>query len=174
MPLYPYHDIKPIISDDSFIAPSADIIGDVIIGKACSIWFNTTLRGDINFIRIGDRVNVQDGAVIHVSRYKGGETIIGNNITIGHMALIHACELQDDCFIGMKAMIMDGAIVEPGAMVGAGSIVTPGKIIKSNQLWLGTPARFVRDLTPEDKKEIKTNCQNYVDLSQQYLKQSRE
>lgn len=171
MPLLPYKDITPIISDKSFIAHSADIIGDVQIGEYCGAWFNVTIRGDINHIRIGNRVNIQDGSVIHVSRYDGGETIIGNDITIGHMALIHACELQDGCFIGMKAMVMDNAVVEAGAMVAAGALVPPGKVIKAGQLWMGAPARYARDLTDKDRAEMISNCQNYVDLVAHYQKQ---
>lgn len=171
MPLYPYKNILPTIAGDSFVAPSADITGDVIIGSECSLWFNVAIRGDVNFIRIGNRVNIQDGSVVHVSRYDGGDTIIGNDITIGHMALIHACELQDGCFIGMKAMVMDRAVVEAGAMVAAGSLVPPGKIVKAGQLWMGSPARYVRDLTEDDYAEMKANCQNYVDLGNQYRKE---
>ncbi len=170
MPLYPYTNTLPQISSETFIAPSADIIGDVEIGSQSGIWFNTTIRGDVSTIRIGDRVNIQDGSVVHVSRYDGGQTIIGNDITIGHMALIHACELQDGCFIGMKAMVMDHAVVEAGAMVAAGSLVPPGKVVKSGQLWMGSPARYTRDLTDDDRAEMVANCQNYVDLAAQYRK----
>ena len=172
MPIYPYKDIMPQIAADTFIAPSADITGDIQIGSNCSIWFNVAMRGDVNFIRIGNQVNIQDGSVVHVSRYKGGQTIIGNDITIGHMALIHACELQDGCFIGMKAMVMDRAVVEAGAMVAAGSLVPPDKVVKAGQLWMGSPARYVRDLTDNDRAEMLTNCQNYIDLAAQYLKEN--
>ncbi len=166
--ILPYKGILPTIDDTAFVASSAAVTGDVTIGAQSTAWFNAAIRGDVNTVRIGSRTNIQDGAVVHVSRYDGGETVIGDGITIGHLALIHACELQDDCFVGMKACVMDNAIVETGAMVAAGALVTPGKIIKSGELWMGSPARYVRPISDDERQEIAANAQNYVDLGQQY------
>ncbi len=166
--LLPYKGIFPQVWKDSFIAPSADIIGDVEIGSQCGIWFNCVIRGDVAKIRIGDRTNIQDGTVIHVTR-DGHPTIIGSGVTIGHNALLHACTLQDSCFVGMGAIIMDDAIVESGAMVAAGTIITPGKIVKSGQLWVGNPGKYVRDLSEEEVAHIKVSEENYVKHVKEYL-----
>lgn len=165
----PYQDILPTIAEDVYLAPSATIIGDVHIGAESSIWHQVTIRGDVNYIRIGERTNVQDGTVIHVSRVTGGQTIIGSDITIGHMALIHACELQDKCFVGMKAMVMDNAVIESYGMLAAGAVLTPGKVIKSHELWMGTPARFVRMLTEDDLQRNADNSEEYRLLAKKYF-----
>lgn len=169
--IMPYKGIVPKISKTAFIAPGATVTGDVEIGDKSSVWFNCTVRSDVNFIRIGNRTNIQDGTVIHVSRHDNGETLIGDNITIGHMALIHACTLEDDCFVGMKACVMDHVIVESGAMVAAGALVTAGKVVKSGELWMGAPAKFVRTISSDEKAEIAANAQNYEDQSRLYLKE---
>lgn len=163
-----YQGILPIIADDVFVASSAIIIGDVHIGAESSIWHHVTIRGDVNYIRIGKRTNVQDGTVIHVNRAQNGQTIIGDDITIGHMALIHNCELQDKSFVGMKAMVMDKAVIESQGMLAAGSILTPGKVIKSRELWMGAPARFVRMLTDEDLQRMADNSEEYRMLAKRY------
>src|ERR1700722_17636607 len=126
--IMPYKNIIPTIDPDAFIAEGAVVIGDVHIGSKSNIWFGCVVRGDVNYIRIGERTNIQDGSVIHVTR-KTGPTVIGSGITIGHNVLLHACTLEDDCFIGMHATIMDGAVVESGAWVAAGALVTPNKRI---------------------------------------------
>lgn len=167
--ILPYEGIVPTIAEDAFIAPNATIIGDVVIGLDSGIWFNCLLRGDVNEIRVGERTNIQDGTVVHVSG-QGQGTYIGNDITIGHMALIHACSLEDGCFIGMKATIMDDAIVESGAMVAAGALVTPGKRIPEGQLWAGSPARYLRDLGPSDLDIIRYTAPHYVKLAHRYRK----
>lgn len=162
-------DILPIIAEDVYLAPSATIIGDVHIGSESSIWHHVTIRGDVNYIRIGERTNVQDGTVIHVSRVQGGQTIIGSDITIGHMALVHACELQDHSFVGMKAMVMDNAVIESYGMLAAGAVLTGGKVIRSRELWMGTPARFVRHLTDEDLQKMAENAEEYRILHKKYM-----
>ena len=167
-PLLSFQNILPTVVEDVFIASSAIIIGDVHIGAESSIWHQVTIRGDVNYIRIGQRTNVQDGTVIHVNRAKNGQTIIGSDITIGHMALIHNCELQDKSFVGMKAMVMDGAVIESQGMLAAGAILTPGKIIRSRELWMGAPARFVRMLTDEDLKRMADNSEEYRTLAKKY------
>ena len=164
-----YQDILPTIASDVFVASTAVIIGDTHIGAESSIWHNVTIRGDVNYIRIGERTNVQDGSVIHVNRAKNGQTVIGDDITIGHMALIHNCELQDKSFVGMKAMVMDGAVIESYGMLAAGAVLTPGKIIRSRELWMGTPARFVRHLTDEDLQHMAANSEEYRVLAKRYL-----
>lgn len=166
--ILPFKGIKPTIHDSVFVAPDAYVIGDVEIGANCGIWFNVIIRGDVNEVRIGERVNIQDGTVVHVTG-GGNGTYIGNDITIGHMALLHACTLEDGCFVGMKACVMDGVVVEKGAMVAAGALVTPGKRVKSGELWAGAPAKKIRDLTEKDYKEMKRNPADYVNHAQDYL-----
>lgn len=166
--LLPYNNVTPIISEEVYLAESAIIIGDVQIGAESSVWHHVTIRGDVNYIRIGARTNIQDGTVVHVSRTSGGETVIGSDITIGHLALIHACELQDHSFVGMKAMVMDNAVIESYGMLSAGAVLTPGKVIKSRELWMGTPAKFMRMLTDEDLKRMADNAEEYRLLAKRY------
>jgi carbonic anhydrase/acetyltransferase-like protein (isoleucine patch superfamily) len=163
-----YNGITPRIADDSFIAPSADIIGDVEIGSQCSIWYQTVIRGDVAFIRIGDRTNIQDGTVIHVTR-NGHPTRIGSGVTVGHGAILHACIIEDDAFIGMGAIIMDDAVVESGAMVAAGALVAPGKIVKKGQIWAGNPAKYFRDMSEKETAFIPISAANYVKHAAEYL-----
>lgn len=170
MKLIPYKGILPRIGKDVFIAEGVPVIGDVEIGDECGIWFGCVVRGDVNNIRIGARTNIQDGTVIHVSSTLQG-TYIGSGVTVGHMALLHACTIEDDAFIGMKACVMDGAYVEKGAMVAAGALVTPGKRVLSGQLWGGSPAKYMRDLTGDEKKHILNSSSHYVNLMRAYLHQ---
>lgn len=166
--ILPFRGAVPEIAASAFLAPTATVIGDVIIGADTNIWFGCILRGDVNIIRVGERTNIQDGTVVHVSREKYG-TFIGSDITIGHMALIHACTLEDGCFIGMQATIMDGCVVEAGAMVAAGALITPGKRVKRGQLWAGTPAKHVRDLSPDDRDGLAATAPHYVRLARTYM-----
>jgi carbonic anhydrase/acetyltransferase-like protein (isoleucine patch superfamily) len=166
--ILPYKDILPTIADDVFIAPNATIIGDVHIGAGSNIWFGCVIRGDVCPIRIGERTNIQDGTVIHVTR-KTGPTTIGSGITVGHSALLHACTLEDDCFVGMHATVMDGAVVESGAMLAAGALLAPGKRVPSGQLWAGNPAKYFRDLKLEEAAFIPVSAQNYVELAREYI-----
>jgi len=169
MPLIkPYKDKSPVVGRNVFIAENAVLIGDVVIGDETSIWYNCTVRGDVNNIIIGRRANIQDGTVIHVSS-TGQGTYIGDDVTVGHLALLHACTIEDAAFIGMQACVMDGACVETGAMVAAGALVTPGKCVPSGQLWGGSPARFMRELTEAEKKYIRHSAQHYVSISKNYL-----
>lgn len=162
-----FGDISPTIAEDAFIAETAVVIGDVHIGAGASVWYGVTIRGDVNYIRVGAGTNIQDGTVVHVTR-KTHPTIIGQNVTIGHMALLHGCTIQDEAFIGMGATVMDGVVVESQAMVAAGSLVTPGKVVKSGQLWGGSPARYMRDLTPEELAFFDQSAQNYISLGQTF------
>lgn len=163
-----YNGIAPKISHDAFIARGSHIIGDVEIGSKTGIWFNCVIRGDVAQIRIGDRTNIQDGTVIHVTR-NGHPTIIGSGVTVGHKALLHACKLEDSSFVGMGAIIMDDVIVESGAMVAAGALVTPNKIVKKGQIWAGNPAKYFRDLTEQEAAFIKISENNYVKHVEEYL-----
>ena len=140
---------SPLIDPDAFVAPGARIIGDVHIGAGASIWYNVVLRGDVNFIRIGARTNIQDGSVVHVSS-ADQPTIIGDDVLIGHLAMVHGCVLHDRAFVGFGAVVMDGCVIESDGMLAAGAMLTPGKRIPSGQLWSGRPARYMRDRTPEE------------------------
>ncbi|MBN8521474.1 MAG: gamma carbonic anhydrase family protein [Alphaproteobacteria bacterium] len=170
MPLLPYRNIMPQLADDVFIAPTASVIGDVHIGSQSNIWFGVTIRGDVHEIRIGARTNIQDGSVIHVTRGVSG-TYIGDGVTIGHMALLHACRVEDHAFVGMGAIILDEAVVETGAMLAAGAMLTPGKRVPSGELWAGRPATFMRRLTSKDTDFFPVSADNYVKLSREYLDQ---
>ena len=165
--IMPFKGTLPKIDPSAFIAPTAAVIGDVEIGPDTGIWFGCVVRGDVNEIRIGARTNIQDGTIIHVAA-EGQGTYIGDDITVGHMALLHACTLESGCFIGMKACVMDGAYVESGAMVAAGALVTPGKRVKAGQLWAGSPARPIRELTEKDLAYFPVSARNYVKLAHSY------
>lgn len=163
----PYRGTLPTIDPTAFIAANAVVIGDVVIGPETGIWFGCVVRGDVHEIRIGARTNIQDGTVIHVSSNIQG-TYIGDDITVGHMALLHACTLESGCFIGMKACVMDGAVVETGAMVAAGALVAPGKRVKAGWLWAGIPAKPIRELSAEDLAYFPVSAQHYVELARAY------
>ncbi len=165
--ILPYKGIFPKIADSAFIAPGAAVIGDVEIGEETNVWFGCVIRGDVNTIRVGARTNIQDGTVIHVTR-KTGPTRIGSGITVGHSALLHACTLEDGCFIGMRATVMDGCVVESGGMLAAGALLTPGKRLPSGQLWAGNPARYFRDLKQEERNYIAVSAGNYVALAKEH------
>jgi gamma-carbonic anhydrase len=152
----------PKIHPTAWVAENAALIGDVEIAEGAGIWYGCVLRGDSGGIRIGPNSNVQDNSVMHEG------VTVGANITIGHMALIHACLLEDDCFIGMKATVMDGAVVERGAMVAAGALVTPGKRVPRGQLWAGAPAKFMRELREADYATMRESARYYVELAKKY------
>lgn len=167
--LIPFKRIEPELHDTVYLAPGACVIGDVIVGKNSSIWFGAVARGDVDSIRIGEGTNVQDGSVIHTSRYDG-PTIIGNNVTIGHKAVIHACTLENNSFVGMGAVVMDGATVEEYGFVAAGAVVPPGKTVKSNELWAGVPAKCIRELDDKEIQEINDSAKHYIKLAEHYIK----
>ena len=164
-----YNNLKPQIANSAFIAVGSRIIGDVKIADNCSIWYNTVLRGDVDYIKIGSNTNIQDGSVVHTSIYNG-PTNIGANVTIGHMALIHSCTIEDYAFIGMHSTIMDKARVEPYSMVAAGALISPGKIVKTGELWAGVPGKFIRKLTTKEIEHIKISSKTYVEHAKEYLK----
>lgn len=166
--ILPYKGILPTIHESVFVAPNASIAGDVVIGQESSVWFGVQMRGDVHEIRIGERTNIQDGTIIHVTRKVSG-TYIGDGVTIGHKALLHACTIEDNAFIGMGAIILDEAVVESGAMVAAGAVVTPRKRVPKGELWAGNPARKMRDLTQADVDFFPVSADNYVRLSREYM-----
>lgn len=168
--ILPYRGATPEIHPTAFIAPGAVVIGKVKIGAYSNIWFGCTVRGDVNTIEIGERTNIQDGTVVHVTR-ETGPTKIGSGVTIGHGAVIHACTLEDNAFVGMGATILDFAILEEESMLAAGALLTPNKTVKSGQLWGGNPAKLMRDLTDKEKAFFPQSAQNYVELGQEYFNQ---
>lgn len=165
--IQPYKNIWPEIADDVFVAGTASVIGDVKIGARSSIWYGVTVRGDVEEIRIGEGTNIQDGSVVHVQEGVQG-TYIGNDVTIGHMAMLHACNLHDGSFVGMKACVLDGAVVETGAMVAAGALVTPGKIVRTGELWSGVPAKKLRDLRAEELVNFAYSSKHYCELAAEF------
>jgi carbonic anhydrase/acetyltransferase-like protein (isoleucine patch superfamily) len=167
--LIPFGGKAPLVDPAAFVAPGAVLIGDVEIGPEASIWYNCVLRGDVNHIRIGARTNIQDGTVLHVDSPRPGSpaglpTIIGEDVLIGHLAMVHGCILHDRAFVGLGAIVMDGCEIEGEAMLAAGAMLTPGKRIPSGQLWAGRPARYLRDLTPEDLAGHRMGVAHYVEL----------
>ena len=168
----PFKGTLPKIAPDAFIASTAVVIGAVEIGAEASIWFGCVLRGDSNAIKIGARTNIQDGTVIHVNHEREGaagtKTTIGSDVTVGHMALLHACTIEDGAFIGMKACLMDGVHVESGAMVAAGALVTPGKRIRKGELWAGSPAKLMRPLTDKEMAYFAYSAKHYCEVAANY------
>ncbi|WP_368491938.1 gamma carbonic anhydrase family protein [Sandarakinorhabdus limnophila] len=155
------------MADDVFIAPGAQVIGKVTIGTGSSVWFNCVLRGDVGRITVGERTNLQDGTIVHVT---GGrfDTHIGDDVLIGHGCIIHGCRLENHTFVGMGAIVLDGAVVEADAMLAAGALLTPGKVVKSGELWAGRPAKFLRSLTAAEIAGNRAGAAGYARLAQVY------
>ncbi len=152
----------PQIPKDCFIAENATIVGDVTLGENCSVWFNAVLRGDVHYIKIGNKVNIQDGAVIHCT-YQKHPTIIGNNVSVGHNAIVHGCTIQDNVLIGMGAIVMDNCVVESNSIVAAGAVVTQNTVIESGSIYAGVPAKKVKSIDASDfAGEIDRISNNYV------------
>lgn len=162
--ILPFGNKTPRLDATAFIAPGVCLIGDVAIGADSSVWYNCVLRGDVNFIRIGSRTNIQDGSVVHVES-GGFATEIGDEVLIGHMAMIHGCTLHDRAFIGMGAIVMDGCEVEGDAMLAAGAMLTPGKRLPRGQLWAGRPAKYVRDLSDAEIAGMRSGVAHYVETA---------
>lgn len=159
--ILPVKGINPVFGEDCFIAPNATIVGDVKLGKDCSVWFNAVIRGDVNSISIGNKTNIQDGAVIHAT-YLKASTTIGNNVSIGHNALVHGCILRDYVLVGMGAIVMDNAVVEEYVIIGAGSVVLENTICESGYLYAGTPAKKIKPLTEDQKRLLDKLPDNYI------------
>lgn len=152
----------PVIPEDCYVAENATIVGDVTFGASCSVWFNAVVRGDVHAITIGDKVNIQDGAVIHCT-YLKHPTVIGNNVSIGHNAIVHGCTLHDNVLIGMGAIVMDNCVVESNAIVAAGAVVTQNTVVESGSIYAGVPARKVKDIDQSAfAGEIGRISNNYV------------
>jgi carbonic anhydrase/acetyltransferase-like protein (isoleucine patch superfamily) len=165
----------PNIGENSWIAPSADIIGNVKIGKDCSVWFGSVIRGDVHYIEIGDRTSIQDLSMVHVTHYKkddmsdGYPTVIGNDVTVGHKVMLHGCIIEDACLIGMGAIILDGAVIPKESIVAAGSLVTKNKTFPPQSLIMGSPAKAVRKLTKEEIEDLYASAMRYVKFKNNYL-----
>ena len=158
----PVNGKSPIIGEDCFIAENATIVGEVEMGDQCSVWFNAVLRGDVHYIKMGDKVNVQDGAVIHCT-YQKSPTNIGNNVSIGHNAIVHGCTIKDNVLIGMGSIVMDDCIVESNSIVAAGAVVTKGTHVPSGSVFAGMPAKKIKDISAElSSGEIDRIADNYV------------
>ena len=174
MTLLEFEDKSPRIDASAFVAPGARLIGDIELGPEASVWYNCVLRGDMNRIRIGARTNLQDGTVIHVDPPRpdgppdGFPALIGEEVLIGHMAMVHGCTLHDRAFVGLGAIVMDGCAIESDAMLAAGAMLTPGKRIPSGQLWAGRPAKFVRELREEDIDGMRLGVAHYVALAKRH------
>lgn len=167
--------MTPSIAQNVFIAPSADIIGEVSIGSGSSIWFGCVVRGDVNSISIGENTNIQDLSMIHVTHYTrenrsdGFPTIIGDNVTVGHRVMLHGCVVEDACLIGMSATILDGAVIGKESIVGAGSLVTKNKKFPPRSLIMGNPAKFIRELNDDEVASLYKSATNYVKFMMSYL-----
>ena len=160
--ILPVKGISPDIPSDVFVAPNATIVGDVVMGPSCSIWFNAVIRGDVNAIRIGEKVNIQDNAVIHCT-YEKNATMIGNNVSIGHSAIVHGCTIEDNVLIGMGAIVMDRVVVGSHSIIAAGAVVLEGTIIPPGSVYAGVPAKKVKDVSPEKVSgEIERIANNYT------------
>jgi carbonic anhydrase/acetyltransferase-like protein (isoleucine patch superfamily) len=172
--IYPYKSWNPLLGDRTWVAPSADVIGNTQMGDDVSIWFGCVVRGDVHSIRIGDRTNIQDLSMVHVTHYKnedrsdGHPTIIGNDVTVGHRVMLHGCTIEDACLIGMSATILDGAVIGKESIVGAGALVTKNKVFPPRSLVMGSPAKLVRSLSDEEVAELYSSAARYVAFKEEY------
>lgn len=165
--LHPFLSRTPVVDDTNFIAPSADVIGDVKLGKHASIWFNATVRGDVNWIRIGEASNVQDNAVVHVTN-RTAPTLIGDEVTIGHGAVVHGCTIEDRVLVGIGSVILDHAVIGRDSLIGAKALVTGRTVVPPRSLVLGSPAKVVRELTDEEVETVRAFAAHYVRYSALY------
>jgi carbonic anhydrase/acetyltransferase-like protein (isoleucine patch superfamily) len=165
--IHSYRGTRPVIHPTSYIVESAQIIGDVVIGKESSVWFNAVVRGDINIVRIGDRTNIQDGCLLHV-RHDNGPLHIGSNVTLGHGVIAHGCVIEDNCLLGMGSIVLDNARINRYTLVAAGSVVRMNDLIPSGVLVAGVPGKVIRDLTQQERAMIDEAAKNYVTYAQQY------
>lgn len=175
MPLHAFNGITPRIDPTAFVAAGAQVIGDVEIGAGSSVWYNCVLRGDLNHIRIGRGSNVQDGSVIHVDsghgRGPGFPCLIGDDVLIGHLAIVHGCQLHHGAFVGMGAIVMDGCVVEGGGMLAAGAMLTPGKRVPAGELWGGRPAKLIRPVSEGERLMMALGPKGYAALAQLHADQ---
>lgn len=163
--ILPVNGVMPLIPEDCFIAPNATIVGDVQMGNDCSVWFNAVVRGDVNKIRMGNKVNIQDGACIHCT-FEKTETILGNSVSVGHNAIVHGCVVEDNVLIGMGAIVMDNVHIGTGSIIAAGAVVLEGTIVPPGSIFAGVPARKVKEVSPELLKgEVERIANNYLKYS---------
>ncbi len=162
-----YRGVLPTVAASAYIDPSAQVIGDVVMGERSSIWPNATVRGDVNYIRIGEETNVQDNSVLHVE-YKIHPLILGNRVTVGHSVVLHGCVVEDECLIGIGAVVLNGATVGAGSVIAAGAVVPEGMRIPPGSMVMGVPAKIKREVTPEEKERFRGNAQRYVELRETY------
>ncbi len=179
MTLRAYLDHSPSIGQRVYIDATALVIGQVELADDVSVWPMTVIRGDVNHITIGAQTNIQDNCVLHVTHVgpytpDGGALVIGDNVTVGHGAILHACRIGDSCLVGMGARILDKAVMQPYSMLGAGSVLTPGKVIPTGELWVGNPAVKRRDLSPEEQQSLDYSAGHYVQLKDRYLAHSAD
>jgi len=167
MPLHPFNGVLPRLDPTAWVAPGAQVIGDVEMGAGASVWYNVVVRGDVMPIRIGARSNIQDGSIVHVTRGVAA-TSIGDDVLVGHMAMIHGCTLMDRSFVGLGAIVMDGCVIEPEGMLGAGALLSPGKRIGPRELWLGRPAKLVRLLDDAEVARNAAGAAGYVALARMH------
>ncbi len=161
----PVNGKHPQIPEDCYVAENATIVGDVQMGKECSVWFNAVIRGDVHYIKMGDKVNIQDGAVIHAT-YQKSPTTIGNNVSVGHNAIVHGCTIKDNVLVGMGSIIMDDCIIESNSIIAAGAVVTKNTVVESGSIYAGVPAKKVKDISQElISGEIDRISNNYVKYS---------
>ncbi|BFI97542.1 MAG: gamma carbonic anhydrase family protein [Rhodanobacter sp.] len=172
-PLRTYKGIAPVLGERVYLDPAATVIGDVALGDDASVWPGAVLRGDVNYIRVGARTNIQDGAIVHVAHAgpygPGYPCLIGADVTIGHAAVVHACTIEDGCLIGMHASVLDGAVVKRHGFVGAGALIPPGKVVGERELWLGNPAKCVRVLSDAQVEQLMYSAAHYVRVKDDYL-----
>ncbi|RED44792.1 gamma carbonic anhydrase family protein [Seonamhaeicola aphaedonensis] len=163
--ILPVNEKMPQIPDDCFVAENATIVGDVVMGSQCSIWFSAVVRGDVHYIKMGNKVNVQDGAVIHAT-YKTAPTNIGNNVSIGHNALVHGCTIHDNVLVGMGSIIMDGCVVESNSIIAAGAVLTQNTRVEAGSIYAGVPAKKIKDISEElIAGQIDRIANNYIKYS---------
>ncbi len=173
--ILPYKTYKPVLGKRAWIAEGSTVIGRVEMGEDSAVWFGCVVRGDVHYIKIGDRTNIQDLSMIHVTHYKkedmsdGHPTIIGNDVTIGHRVMLHGCTIEDACLIGMSATILDGAVIGKESIVGAGSLVTKNKVFPPRSLIMGSPAKVVRELTDDEVAELYASAKRYVGFKNDYM-----
>lgn len=171
--ILPVKEVFPRIPDSCYLAGNATVVGDVVMGENCSVWFTAVIRGDVNSITIGDATNIQDGAVIHCT-YERAATKIGNNVSIGHRAIVHGCTVHDNSLIGMGAIVMDHAVVEKDCIIAAGAVVLENTICKSGSIYAGIPAKKVKKLSDEQIANLKRTAQNYVMYSSWFEKPNED
>ncbi len=165
-----YRGRTPQIDPSAWVQPSAQVVGDVVIGPQSSVWFNVVIRGDVFHIRLGARTNIQDNSTVHVTRNRWG-TLVGDDVTVAHGVILHGCRVADRCLIGMGAIVMDGVEIGEDCLVAAGSLVVPGTKIPAGQLVMGSPAKVVRPLRPDELTQLKQSAQSYVELAAGYRQQ---